>query len=351
MSRILDFKSFSKKGINILIAGDIMMSPDMFVYIAKGNDPFRYLRKFFAEYDLCMGNLETTFSGTDTGFPRFSADDNYASLIKRYFQVVFTATNHCHDYGNEGIIRTIKTLEKEGILFVGTKKPGERRNSLDIEVNGHDITLLSYTTFDNGEERNDDSRHQFFDYTPEQDKKGLISFYTKDKVEKEIESAATRSDIVIVAIHGGKEAEFDDERNENQEDKILNSIRHGADFVIGGHPHIFQGGFLKNDSYGIYSLGNFISNQDSLHDKDSGCVFCIKIDPMGERVYSFLPICTFMHPENGPMVLPLSLIEQGYFPFIEGEERKKLFGTLANIRKTMLEQGLTEEPFYSHLSL
>jgi poly-gamma-glutamate capsule biosynthesis protein CapA/YwtB (metallophosphatase superfamily) len=184
MSRVLDFKSFSKKGINILIAGDIMMSPDMFVYIAKGNDPFKYLRKFFAEYDLCIGNLETTFSGTDTGFPRFSADDNYASLIKRYFQVVFTANNHCHDYGNEGISRTIKTLEKEGILFIGTKKPGERRNSLDIEVNGHDITLLSYTSFVNGEERDDDSKSKFYNYTPEQDKKVLYLFMIQTKLKK-----------------------------------------------------------------------------------------------------------------------------------------------------------------------
>ena len=348
MNKVLDFKSFSKKGLNILIAGDIMMSPDMFEYIAKGNDPFKFLRKFFAGYDICIGNLETTFSGSDSGFPKFSSDDNYARLIKRYFQVVFTANNHCHDFGDSGIIRTIKTLDKEDILFVGTKKPGDRRNSLDVDVNDHDVTLLSYTTRVNGEESgSEESGERFLDYTSKEDTKELISFYDKDKVDKEIQSAKTRSDIVIVSIHGGDE--YDSEKNQEQEARILNAIRHGADLVIGSHPHVFQGGFLRNDSYGVYSLGNFISNQDKLYDRDSGCIFLVKIDPMGEKTYSFLPICTFMHPENGPMVLPLSLIEQGYFPFIKGADRKNLFDVLGDTRKIMIAQGLTEEPFYSHL--
>lgn len=345
--KVLDFTAFSKKELSILICGDIMMTPEMFSFIAKGNDPFKFLRKFFKEYDICIGNLETTFSGIDSGFPRFSSDDYFVRLIRRYFQVVFTANNHSHDFGNLGILRTIKTLDKENLLFVGTKIPGERRNSLDVEVNGHDITLLSYTVRVNGEDLGTrESGSRFKPYLPEDDTKNLISFYDEDKVSKEIQSATTRSDIVIVSIHGGEE--YNSSKNDEQELRILNAIKLGADLVIGSHPHVFQGGFLKNDSYGIYSLGNFISNQEKLYDRDSGCLFLVKIDPMGERVYSFLPICTFMHPEQGPLVLPLSLIEQGYFHFIQGNDRKNLFDVLGKTRKIMLEQGLTEEPFYSH---
>jgi poly-gamma-glutamate capsule biosynthesis protein CapA/YwtB (metallophosphatase superfamily) len=184
---ILDFKSFNKKGLKILFVGDIMGNIKMMETVINGNDPFKHISKFFDQYDLRIGNLETTFSNEVSDFPRFSSDDRFATLLANYFDVLFTANNHCHDYGNEGIIRTIKTLDSKEILHVGTNKPGDRKKTLRMEVNGHELAIMSYTTIVNGEIiGKDEAGLQFAQYDSEQDKKGLINFYSETKVEEEI---------------------------------------------------------------------------------------------------------------------------------------------------------------------
>lgn len=346
---ILDFKSFNKKDLKILFVGDIMGNIKMMETVTNGNDPFKHISKFFDRYDLRIGNLETTFSNEVSDYPRFSSDDRFATLLANYFDVLFTANNHCHDYSNEGIIRTIKTLDSKEILHVGTNKPGDRKKTLRMEVNGHELAIMSYTTFVNGEIiGKDETGLQFAEYDSKQDTKGLINFYSETKVEEEIHSAETRAEIIIVGVHGG--AEYDREKKDSQEQRVGAILRRGGDIVIGGHPHVFQGGFQQDKKFGVYSLGNFFTDQHKLNNSDSGCIFCVKIDPMGEYSYSFLPICTFIHATEGHKVLPLSLVEQGYYNFIGNDDRKTLLTALGEIRKTMLDQGLTEEPFFLHLA-
>lgn len=341
-NKILDFKSFQKQDLSIMFVGDIMCNDRESETILRGLDPFKHMSKFFNQFDLRVGNLETTFGGEISNFPRFSADDRFAKYLAKYFQIVFTANNHCHDFGDYGINRTIKILDQHGIYHLGT---GQKKKSLDVTINGYDITFLNYTINVNGKEAN----NVLQGYDAEEDKKGLINFYTETKVKEEVDSAKKRSEIIIVGLHGGPE--YDRTPKREQQEKVAEIIGAGVDILIGGHPHVFQGGVQKENKFGAYSLGNFFSDQDKLKDSDSGTVMCSRIDLFGNYTYSFLPVCTYFSELTGHKVLPLTLVEQGYYNFINNEDRKTLFDSLSKIRNTLLEQGLTEEPFPLHLAV
>ena len=66
-------------------------------------------------------------------------------------------------------------------------------------------------------------------------------------------------DCVIAFVHWGNEYE----RRPDSEQRMLAGFlrRHGADLVVGSHPHVVQP--FEQDSTGavFYSLGNFVSNQ------------------------------------------------------------------------------------------
>lgn len=344
MKSILDFKSFNKQDLSILFVGDIMCTDTESATINRGHDPFIHLSGFFNQFDLKMGNLETTFSGKVSGFPRFSATDNFAEILERYFDVVFLANNHCFDFGYRGINRTINILDTYDIHHVGVGN----KKSLSITANGHDITILNYTIDVNGKEREQPEPGLFFHkLDPEEDKKGLINFYSETKAKEEIDSAKAKSEIIIVGIHGGPE--YSRTPKEKQTERLLGLIEHGGNIVVGGHPHVFAGGFNRGNNFATFSLGNFFSDQEKL-DVDAGAIMCVRIDTFGNHSYSFLPIMTYLHPKHGHKVLPLALIEQGYYNFISNDERTEILKSFGKIRKTLREQGLTEEPFPMHLA-
>ncbi len=66
-------------------------------------------------------------------------------------------------------------------------------------------------------------------------------------------------DCVAVCIHWGNEYE----RRENAVQRHLAQFlrRHGADLVVGSHPHVVQPFDADSSHVVLYSLGNFVSNQ------------------------------------------------------------------------------------------
>ena len=69
----------------------------------------------------------------------------------------------------------------------------------------------------------------------------------------------TGADCIAVCIHWGNEYE----RRPNDSQRTLARFlrRHGADLVIGSHPHVVQPYEADSASAVFYSLGNLVSNQ------------------------------------------------------------------------------------------
>ncbi len=262
------------KQLTILFAGDIMQhgpqiesawndSLNHYDY----NSCFQYISPIVEKYDIAIANLEVTLAGKPyTGYPQFSAPDELASGIKNAgFDILATANNHSCDRGDKGIIRTTKVLDSLGILRTGTFRDSadyKLRNPLIIERNGIKLALLNYTYGTNG---------LTFTYP------AMVNTIDESKIISDLQyTKSLKPDFIIVFFHWGNEYEINP--TEGQRNLAELSRQHGADAVIGSHPHVIQPfEFYKNadstqrNSLVVYSLGNFVSNQRDRY-KDGGAM-------------------------------------------------------------------------------
>lgn len=219
--------------------------------------------------DLCIGNLETTFAGKDRGYssyPTFNTPDELASNLKKLgLDVLTTANNHCLDKGIDGLNRTIDILNDADISHLGTYKSQEERDTVLIKyVKGLKIAFINYTYGTNG-------------ITVPSDKTYCVNLIDNDLILKDINSAKEQNaDIIVACMHWG--TEYNTSPSSSQKETADFLFKNGVDIVLGGHPHVLQpmekrtvtldAGTTK-DGFIIYSLGNFMADQNAKNTKDS----------------------------------------------------------------------------------
>ncbi len=219
--------------------------------------------------DLCIGNLETTFAGKDRGYssyPTFNTPDELASNLKKLgLDVLTTANNHCLDKGIDGLNRTIDILNDADISHLGTYKSQEERDTVLIKyVKGLKIAFINYTYGTNG-------------ITVPSDKTYCVNLIDNDLIPKDINSAKEQNaDIIVACMHWG--TEYNTSPSSSQKETADFLFKNGVDIVLGGHPHVLQpmekrtvtldDGTTK-DGFIIYSLGNFMADQNAKNTKDS----------------------------------------------------------------------------------
>ena len=219
--------------------------------------------------DLCIGNLETTFAGKDRGYssyPTFNTPDELASNLKKLgLDVLTTANNHCLDKGIDGLNRTIDILNDADISHLGTYKSQEERDTVLIKyVKGLKIAFINYTYGTNG-------------ITVPSDKTYCVNLIDNDLILKDIPSAKEQNaDIIVACMHRG--TEYNTSPSSSQKETADFLFKNGVDIVLCGHPHVLQpmekrtvtldDGTTK-DGFIIYSLGNFMADQNAKNTKDS----------------------------------------------------------------------------------
>ncbi len=223
------------------------------------NPTFQYVKKYIEKSDFAFGNLETVTGGKAlgySGYPYFNAPDEFVSAIKNAgFNLLTTSNNHALDKGENGLLRTISVIKKNVINYVGTFTSQRDRDSIRIfNIKGIKIAFLAYTYGTNG------------NLIPPNNKY-IINLIDTSVIKNDIESARKQNaDVVLVYYHFGEE--YHRLPTEFQKNIVDNTIKYGADIIIGGHPHViepvtfFKTHNSKLDSGFVeYSLGNFISNQ------------------------------------------------------------------------------------------
>ena len=267
--------------LSLLFFGDVMQHDSQIAAAydlsSKKHDyhsSFQYIKKYFSSADLVIGNLELTLAGPPfTGYPQFSAPDELLVALKDAgADVLVTANNHCVDKGRKGLERTIKMLDSMQVLHTGTfvdSTSREKNYPLVIEKNGFKLVLLNYTFSTNG--------------LPVR-KPNVVNRIDTAIIRKDLIKARTLdADAIIVFMHWG--AEYQQLPNQGQKNLAEFCLAHGAQMVIGAHPHAIQPmhWYKEKNQLVAYSLGNFISGQRKRY-TDGGALLRVELKKISNSI-------------------------------------------------------------------
>ena len=224
--------------INMAITGDIMCHNTIFndaFNSSTGSYDFSYIFEDIKYYiqtaDIAIGNLETTFAGSQkkySGYPTFNTPEQLAYNLKKVgFDVVSTANNHCYDSGYKGLESTIDYLDDADISHTGTFKSEESQNTILIKnVKGIKIAFLSFTYGTNG-------------IPVPSDKSYSVNLIDNKLITSQLNLAKEQNpDLICVSMHWG--TEYQTSPNSEQTSLANFLFENGADIIIGNHPHVIQ---------------------------------------------------------------------------------------------------------------
>ena len=225
--------------LTLLFSGDIMLARGVEWRIGKeGNDyPLGNVDEVIAAADIAVGNFEGTIRETPTIEPAgsfaFDTTADIAGILKTAgFDVMSLANNHGDDFGNATTTFTRATLEALGILTFGD--PADSSSYvLRTEQNGFALSFVGYHA--------------------------ILENIEPVVAAVAAERAAGR--FVIVFPHWGPEYQSVPHTSA-QVEPAHRLVDAGADLVVGAHPHVIQSIETYNGIPIIYSLGNFLFDQD-----------------------------------------------------------------------------------------
>jgi poly-gamma-glutamate capsule biosynthesis protein CapA/YwtB (metallophosphatase superfamily) len=308
--------------LSLVFAGDIM-GHDSQIASALDSETGEYyydtcfslIKPFIEDADIALANLEVTLAGSPyTGYPQFSSPDPLAKAARDAgFDIFITANNHALDRGKKGLERTLNVLDTLGVVHTGTfnnQKNKDIHYPLIVEKNNIRLAILNYTYGTNG---------------LKVQAPNIVNYIDTAQIRSDLEKAGlAEPDFTIVTIHWGLEYQ----RTENEVQKQLAGFiyEHGADAIIGSHPHVVQPIRISypvetdsSDFYiSVYSLGNFISNQRKRF-TDGGIIFRMKLektDSVRVKDFSYLPVWVYKpkkSPEGNHFVLVPANTDDEYY--------------------------------------
>jgi hypothetical protein len=276
----LAFAAACRPGTRITIGavGDVLLHGPLQKQAVAKPDRFRSLwspiADLLARPDQTYANMEgPTATGINkTGRavtdPGFVFDDNvYSSypmfnyhahlttdLVASGIDVVSTANNHSLDRFAIGADRTIDALEAAGLPFTGTRRQdGTGAWHTVTTARGVRLGWIACTYGTNG--------------IPDRKDQVLWCWDDEAEIHELIGRLRPTVDAVIVTPHWG--AEYTANPSRAQRDLAKRFLEAGATLVLGAHPHVLQPWekYTTSDgreTFAIYSLGNFVSNQSQL---------------------------------------------------------------------------------------
>lgn len=277
--------------ISLIMAGDNLIN-DKLYNAAKKDDGsydfksmYSYIKDIVKNYDLAYYNQETILGGSEIGvssYPAFNSPYEVGdATIDTGFNLVSLATNHTLDRGEKAIINSLNYWNKKSnVLTSGSYLSNNDRNKVNIkEVNNITYTMLNYTYGTNGIKVPEGKEYLVNIWpctgnNPDNDTK--YQEYKK-VVKEDILRVRDKVDLLIVAMHFGVEYTHVPTKYQIDMAEFLSSL--GVDIIIGTHPHVIMPITYINDTLVIYSLGNFLSAQDTNNDYNTtvGLLSSIKI--------------------------------------------------------------------------
>ncbi len=286
--------------VRFLSVGDVLLGRDVGRKMAEKNDPewpFRPLASLYASVDFTFANLEAPFFAAakpaqmppgKKGAVMHAHPSVAPVLVKHRFLVANLANNHAMDQGLAGLTETLQVLDAAGIVHMGTGP------SLDaawepavFTVRGVRIAFVgaSYASVnDMGISRN----------------AYVARIEDEDRLEAACRKARASAHFVVATMHAGDEHK--PKPNAAQRAFARAAVKHGADVVIGAHPHVLQPAEKVEGKWVFYSLGNYVFDHIGSDQRDGVAVeMRLRLDPGAARaVVEGVTLHPVVERENAP---------------------------------------------------
>ncbi len=261
------------KTTKLLFMGDMMFDRQVAVRMRLAKTFFYPFEKicqikncFFDDWDFTIANLEGPITAKRLPPVKeidFVFDPKIIPILKQVgLDAVSLANNHALDQGRIGFLETHQSLKSAGIPFFGDEMMDDSFASTAIlEKNNRRFALIGFNITDN-----------------------LLD----EKAAKEsVEKAAAMADFTIIFIHWGQE--YQAKPKASQVSLAHKLLDWGADAIIGSHSHWMQSVEIYDGKPVIYSLGNFIFDQDWSAETNYGLMVGLTFDDSLDQV-EILPV-------------------------------------------------------------
>ena len=279
----------------LLFVGDVMLSRDVGKIMEEKSDftyPFQLIKETLEDTDLLIGNLENPISekGIKAGsiYSFRAKPQSVEGLSFPGFDVLSLANNHIWDYGKEALLDTFSYLHDAGISYIGAGKDfPEAHTAYITEINGVRFAFLAYTNLISKTFAKEISEP-------------AVAFIDEEVMRHDIERARNMADVVVISFHWGEE--YKTVHNNYQEDIAHKAIDFGADLIVGHHSHVVQDVEEYKGRLVVYSVGNFIFDQNFDNETEKGIILKTVFRGRNLEQHHLIPIA--FTKEYRPFPLP-----------------------------------------------
>lgn len=264
--------------VSIIIGGDIVPQNYILEQAHIGIQVDKSIINYLEDADFRVFNLETPL--TNAKKPILKQGNNFKSspevvydLRKLKVNLVSLANNHALDYGEEGLIDTIKTLNNVGIEQLGGGVCALAAKPYIFKKDGFSIGIYACT------------ENEFSSAT---DKRAGANPFDPFESLDHIYNLKQNCDKVIVLYHGGKE--YYPYPSPLLQKTCRKMAEKGADLVICNHSHIIGCEEDYIDSRIVYGIGDFYSSRSATVSENTGLLIKTNFGTDGQNDYSYMTV-------------------------------------------------------------
>ena len=263
--------------LTIGLTGDVMLGRTLdSVITAKGYDyPWGDMLPVMKEADINLINLETTLTESVEQvvktFNFKASPDKIKCLERAQISVTNLANNHILDFGRDGLLETLRTLDLAGIRHVGAGR-NIREASMPLVITKNNVHVGIIGVTDNEPEWKATEKPGIAYIDIENPDQHSALFDSLDQLRR-------KTDIVIVSLHWGPNMR---EKPTRSFVEFAHKLSNNGAKVIHGHSaHILQGIEVYNNGLILYDTGDFVDDYmiDWNLRNDLGAFFMLTLKP------------------------------------------------------------------------
>lgn len=292
--------------VGLLFVGDVMLDRTVATRILTAkNDRYPFFKiiddRRFTDADVQVMNLEGPV--TDRRAPPektidFMFDPRFVKVLKEVgFDAASQANNHSLDQGRAGADDSRRRLLEGGFITFGDEVRDDEVALATTTVRGR---RLAFVGFNSASDKIDD-----------------------DAAAATMKLARRSADTVIAFMHWGEE--YRSHPLPKEEDRARWLIDRGADMVIGSHPHWVQSIATYKGRPIVYSLGNFVFDQDWSAETKKGLAIRARVSDT-EIAFDLYPV----------------QIDKSQPHFVDGEARDDRLRELASLSDPSLTHQILQ---------